>query len=143
MIPAVIDTNIVLSAAIAGGRPLEIIRLVENSEVSIITSNTLIAEVNEVLNRKKFRQYFEARRDVPQRILDIYLRAAVMVETIPDILADAVRDPKDLKFLAVAVGGNADYLITGDEDLLSLGVYQNVKIVTPAYFLNVVIAEQR
>ncbi|NJN72953.1 MAG: putative toxin-antitoxin system toxin component, PIN family [Limnothrix sp. RL_2_0] len=45
------------------------------------------------------------------------------------------RDPKDNKFLELAVDGNADYLITGDQDLLILHPFQKTQIITPAQFL--------
>ena len=46
----------------------------------------------------------------------------------------ASRDPTDDKFLAAAVEANADYLVTGDKDLLTLRTYRDVRIVTPAVF---------
>ena len=48
---------------------------------------------------------------------------------------EACRDPKDDKFLELAVSGNADYIITGDDDLLELNPFQNVKIITSREFL--------
>ena len=45
------------------------------------------------------------------------------------------RDPKDDMFLACAAACSADFLVTGDDDLLSIGEYQNTKIVTPSQFV--------
>ena len=48
---------------------------------------------------------------------------------------DICRDAKDDKFLEVAVNGKADYLITGDRDLLVLHLFRDIQIITPAAFL--------
>ncbi|MFO5470502.1 MAG: putative toxin-antitoxin system toxin component, PIN family, partial [Dolichospermum sp.] len=45
------------------------------------------------------------------------------------------RDPKDDKFLSLAIAGNANIIITGDEDLLVLKCYQNIPILSPKDFL--------
>jgi uncharacterized protein len=62
------------------------------------------------------------------------LKVAEMIE-INDTIA-ACRDPKDDKLLELAVGGNADFLITGDKDLLVLNPFRAVKIITPREFLD-------
>ena len=48
------------------------------------------------------------------------------------------RDPKDNKFLEIAVNGDADYILTGDQDLLILNPFRDILIVPPAYFLNLI-----
>ena len=76
----------------------------------------------------------ERHLDAQQAISDIYdLSELVEPAEIPD---DAVRDPKDRIILACAVGGQADYIISGDKDLTTLGTYAGIPIVTPAQFLN-------
>ena len=50
-------------------------------------------------------------------------------------------DPDDNKFLDLASTGKADYLMTGDQDLLSLDVYQNIRIIQPALFLRIILPE--
>lgn len=53
------------------------------------------------------------------------------------VLTGVCRDPKDDKFLACAIEGEADYLVSGDQDLLAIGSYQGIQIVKPAQFLNI------
>jgi predicted nucleic acid-binding protein len=55
------------------------------------------------------------------------------------IEGDPVRDKKDLKFLECALGGKADYVVTGDKDLLTLKEYSGISIVTPSEFLAVLL----
>ena len=47
----------------------------------------------------------------------------------------ACRDPKDDKFLELAVNGSADVIVSGDADLLSLQVFRGIPVVTPAHFM--------
>jgi predicted nucleic acid-binding protein len=72
----------------------------------------------------------------PQQALSIYRRMVEQVEP-GEVPEDVVRDRKDRAVLACAVGGKAEYIVTGDEDLLILKTYQDVGIVTPAQFLEI------
>jgi uncharacterized protein len=51
---------------------------------------------------------------------------------------NACRDPKDNKFLELAVTGNVDYIISGDKDLLDLNPFNNIVIITPSQFLEMI-----
>lgn len=62
-----------------------------------------------------------------------FLKVAEMIET--DETIAVCRDPKDDKLLELAVGGNADFLVTGDKDLLILNPFRGVEIITPRVFL--------
>jgi putative PIN family toxin of toxin-antitoxin system len=52
-----------------------------------------------------------------------------------DLEINACRDPKDDKFLSLAVSGGATHLVTGDKDLLALDLFEGVRILTPHAFL--------
>ncbi|HLY26796.1 MAG TPA: putative toxin-antitoxin system toxin component, PIN family [Aggregatilineales bacterium] len=54
-----------------------------------------------------------------------------------ELPTDVVRDPKDVAVLACALGGNAQYIVTGDDDLLTLKKYRNISIVSPTQFIEV------
>jgi predicted nucleic acid-binding protein len=56
--------------------------------------------------------------------------------TVPGILSGVCRDPKDDFILECAVLGNADVIVTGDKDLLALGEYEGIRIVTPRQYLD-------
>ncbi len=83
------------------------------------------------LERPKFDRY----RDQPA--WDIFLGELIELATwCEDIAIDPTsRDPDDDKFLALAMIGEADAVITGDKDLLVLGIFEGIPIVTPAEFL--------
>lgn len=84
-----------------------------------------------MLGRKKFRRYVTA--DEVEAFLTAFVNRAVMLEPGREITA--CRDPKDDKFLTLAVAGRAMYIVTGDEDLLVLHPFRGVAILSAAEFL--------
>ena len=101
----------------------------------LILSAPIIREVLEVLRRPEITQKirFVAGMDT-RRVLDLLSEAELVeVSDIPQIS----RDPKDDKFLATAVAGEADYVVSEDRDLLDLGEYQGIKIVDVGTFLKI------
>lgn len=86
----------------------------------------------EVLMRSKFDRYVTEERRL--RFLANYFSIAVSVNISECI--DACRDPKDNKFLELAVSGKADCIVTGDNDLLKLHPFRDVSILTLKEFIN-------
>src|SRR5450755_988634 len=120
----VFDTNIILSALLWGGPPAEALNLSKAQQVTILSTEALFKELVRVVMRPKFQPKFVAIGRSPMEALTEYAGAieAVVPAEIP---IDAVRDPNDRMILACAVGGKADRIVSGDKDLLVLGVYQN------------------
>jgi putative PIN family toxin of toxin-antitoxin system len=88
-------------------------------------------ELLEVLSRPKFAPYIQA-----ESIRPFVLQVFEISERVPiSSPIRACRDPRDDKFLEVAVHGRADVLVTGDKDLLALHPFQGVSILSPADFL--------
>ena len=97
----------------------------------ILLSTVTLEELNIVLKRKKFNKYItEVERALFMQIL---LRQSIFVEIEEKITA--CRDPKDNKFLDLAVMGKANYIISGDNDLLTLNPFENIKILTAREFM--------
>jgi putative PIN family toxin of toxin-antitoxin system len=127
----VFDNNVLVSAALISGVPRKVFdKLLDNG--TVLTSVPVLLELADVLNREKFDKY--VTHDERMRFMVNYLKVAEMVEIDETIIA--CRDPKDDKFLELAVAGNADFLITGDEDLLVLKPFRTVEIITPREFLD-------
>jgi putative PIN family toxin of toxin-antitoxin system len=93
----------------------------------------LVTEILEVLRRPEIAGKFSVLLDIsPARVLEILGQAEVVeVEDIPAVC----RDPQDDKFLATALAAGVDYLVSEDDDLLSLGTYQGIKITNATRFL--------
>ena len=98
----------------------------------LLVSDETVEELRRVLMRTKFDRY--VRSDERARFLGRVLDDAMLVEIIESI--DDCRDPKDNKFLELAVSGDATHLVTGDDDLLVLHPFRGVAIVTPQAFLD-------
>jgi uncharacterized protein len=128
---AVLDTNVLVSAVLLSESPARraFDRAFEQGEVPL--SLPVLVELYEVLGREKFRRYIS--EEDARAFLSAFVRKARWVEI--DVSIRACRDPKDDKLLEVAVSGFATHLVTRDKDLLSLGSFRGVKIVTPELFL--------
>ena len=128
---AVIDTNVFIAALIKpGGTAAEAVARAMN-ELTVIGSTETIAELERKLSTAKLKRYIQP--EDAAAFLD-ELRANTLTLESPQSI-QASRDPKDDKFIALAAASEADFLVTGDKDLLVLGSYRTTAIVTPSQFL--------
>lgn len=97
----------------------------------VLLSSAVLAELYEVLHREKFRRYVS--EEEVRTFLGALVRESVWVEVSVSITA--CRDPDDNRFLELGVSGQADFIISGDEDLLSLNPFEGIPILTPHAFL--------
>jgi uncharacterized protein len=126
----VVDTNVLVSGILfQQSIPSQALRKAQ--QLTMLASDATKLELIQVLERRRFDTYVELT--VRRAVAAEYVGACVHVE-IPFSIR-ACRDPRDDKFLEVAVHGHADILITGDADLLALHPFQGVAILTPASFL--------
>jgi putative PIN family toxin of toxin-antitoxin system len=97
----------------------------------LVFSRELVNEFLEVANRAKFRKYF-SKTDI-ENILETIDEYAEFIKVKSKI--EICRDPKDNFLLSLSVNGNADFLLTGDNDLLVLDEIGKTRIVTISEFL--------
>jgi uncharacterized protein len=119
----VIDTNLFISAIINKKNtiPFTLITAWRNHQIQLFITESLIKEVETVLTREKiYKKYAISKKEIEKFITELRFSTTAISPTDIDFLPIRSRDPKDDKFLACALGGNCDYLITGDEDLLIL-----------------------
>ncbi|MEA5541251.1 putative toxin-antitoxin system toxin component, PIN family [Limnoraphis robusta Tam1] len=129
----VFDVNIIISAVlIPQSKPDLAIRKAQDSG-NILMSPEVWAELEQVLARPKFDRYIssEDRSKFLQDFFDTVVLIMEKTETIQEC-----RDPKDNKYLELAVNGKANYLITGDQDLLILNPFREKPVITVTDFLN-------
>lgn len=132
-IKVVIDTNLWISFLI--GKQLASLKdlLIEKTLVPIF-SQQLLNEINLVTKRPKLQKYFPQKK--VQELLEFLSIIGLFVEIKSQV--SACRDAKDNYLLALAMDSQADFLITGDQDLLSLQQFKITKIVTYQEFLEIV-----
>jgi putative PIN family toxin of toxin-antitoxin system len=126
----VLDTNIFVSAFYWGGNPQKIINRVIDGLDSLCISNEILNEIAVVMARPKFNTATEIIEEYIQAIEKLG-RKVFITGKIKGICRDKNDDDK----IECGITGGADYLITGDEDLLVLGFYKNLKIVTIKEYL--------
>lgn len=126
----ILDTNVVLSGLLfPGSTPSRALLKAQAGEV--LASDATLLELIEVMSRARFDRYVE--RSVRQRLVAEFANACKPVQVVSPIRA--CRDPRDDKFLEVAVNGRADLIVTVDADLLALHPFREIAMLTPAQYL--------
>ena len=129
----IIDTNILISAAIADRNPEAVILFVAaNPEFEWVVSPEILSEYKEVLSRRRLRLTQEQQ----ERWFNLLDEVVVLIEVNVDI--DFPRDRKDAKFLACAMVAEADFLITGDRDFSEVQALGNTTIISVSLFKQLV-----
>jgi putative PIN family toxin of toxin-antitoxin system len=127
----VLDTNTLISALIFSGTASRLVPLWQSRHITVLLSKAILQEYLRVLTYPKFRLS-------DQEIMELIEEELLpFVETVKvrKRVAAVRRDPDDNKFLECAVAGRAEYLVTGDQDLLELGAYCGITICPIGEFL--------
>lgn len=127
----VLDTNLIISALIFGGKPEQVYNLVLEKQIIGITSSILLAELTEVLT-KKFN--FESIRvEQLEKIIKKHFKMVNPKQTVK-----ILQDIDDNRVLEAAAEGKCSYIVTGDKDLLTLKTFHQIRILTPNDFLEII-----
>lgn len=120
----IVDTNLWISFTI--GKRLALLEDIVLSDITVIICREIIAEYLEVCRRPKFLRYItDADIQATLRLMDAYCQ----LETIDRIAVSNIRDDDDLFLLSLADSCSADYIVTGDKDLLVLRQHNTTQIV--------------
>jgi hypothetical protein len=126
----ILDTNLWISFLISK-RQIELDHLLESGTVTLIFSEELLNEFLEVTARPKFKRFFK-KADI-KLLLNQIERYGELIKV--DSSVDQCRDPKDNFLLGLSIDGKADYLITGDSDLLVLERIKDTRIISWQEFI--------
>jgi uncharacterized protein len=134
---AVLDTNVIVSAVLTQGSPPDqVIQVLRQGAFELITSEILLAELERVLRRPYFRDRLGwTDLEISTFISGIEQEALVVSPTVQ--LNVVLIDIDDNRVLEAAIAGQADYIVSGDRDLLTLDSYKGIEIVTPATFISI------
>lgn len=138
MLRAVLDANVFISALIQPeGSPGRILkRLLETQAFSLVVSEAILRELRHSLEYPKVRRRLALSEEELDEKIALLQFAAILVEgEVRNRIVTA--DPDDDKFIAAAQDGLATFLVTGDQDLLQLGWYGQIRILSPREFLAV------
>lgn len=134
MIGAVVDTNILVRAVIKPqGSVGPVLHRLRRREYTLLMSRATLDELTEVLYRPRLRTKYRLGAPVLRAVIRLIVLRCELVR--PERRIALCRDPHDDKFLEAAATGGAGVIVSGDEDLLSLGASESIPIVPPARFL--------
>jgi len=133
-IRAVIDTNILVSALIKpSGTVGPVLRYLRDGAYILIYSEPLLTELVDVLNRPRIREKYSLSSEDIETVMALILLRGELV--VPKRRITVCRDSQDNMFLEAAADGNANMIVSGDDDLLSLEEFEGIPIITPIEFL--------
>jgi putative PIN family toxin of toxin-antitoxin system len=136
-IKAVLDTNVLVSSLVSQhGPPRHALDAWLEGQYTLVTSLYLVEELIHVLSYPRIARQVHLEEDELTAILAALLSQA---EVTPGRLRlpAVTRDPKDDAVVASALEGEADYIVSGDQDLLVLGQYETIQVVTPRQFVDI------
>ena len=126
----VLDTNVLISAIAFEGKPREVFRKALTGQMRLAISEDILGELEGVLSGKKFKYSKEVIRSIRKLIEDL----AEFV--IPQKEVKRIKkDPDDNRILECSVEAEAHFIISGDNHLLELKQYKNIRIITPSEYL--------
>lgn len=126
----VLDTNVVASAVFFGGRPYQLLHFIMEGRVDVVASKEIVDEYEDIVHRLQ-QKYPAISTKIP---LQEFIARFEIIRVSSDIHIS--RDPDDDKFISCAVDGKCIYIVSGDNDLLSIGNYRDIEILTVVDFLN-------
>lgn len=126
----VVDTNVIASAVFFRERPYQLLRYIMEGQVGVVASKDIVDEYEEIVFRLK-QKYPAINTRIP--LQDLLVKFEI-IRVTSDIHVS--RDPDDDKFISCAVDGKCLYIVSGDSDLLSIGSYDNIEILSVVDFLN-------
>lgn len=140
---AVLDTNVLVSGLVAeGGAPRRVVDAWLEGRFTLVISPYLLEELLHVLTYPRIA----SRIRLGEEDLEVLLEALVSQAEVTEgalSLPGVTRDPKDDPVVACAREGEADYIVSGDQDLLVLGEYEGIRVVSPHEFTEALAAEER
>lgn len=126
----VFDTNIIISGLLYPGKQRTLLGYVIDHTLELVISHPIIEEVHDVINRDKFKVQRELSVITVAELIDL----GKLVH--PRKKLNVVKsDPDDNRIIECAVEGKAQYIITGDSDLLNLKEYHGIEILDSTAFL--------
>ena len=130
---AVLDTNVLISASFRkkDSIPDQILQSLRDQKFILITTPEILAEIEEVLHYERVLKITKmTEQEIKRFIQDIIDLSFIVPGNV--IVQTVEKDPDDDKFLAAAIEGRTDYVVSGDKPLLDIKEYQGIRIITPA-----------
>lgn len=128
----VVDTNTLVSGFLWEGTPAKLLTAAFSGRARLFSTTELLLEFQEILHRPKFTGRVLARGETPAGIFERYRNASVKIIPAEITPPKNLRDSDDVHILACAVAAQADAIVSGDDDLLTLGSFEKIPIINAA-----------
>lgn len=132
----VIDTNLFVSGIFWGGNPYKLLKYWINDKFELIVTTEILDEYYRVINEISYKD-----KQLANEWLIFISKNIKIIKNVINLRI--CRDEHDNKFINCAISGNADYLITGDKDLLDLAEVNNIRIMKVKHFLDIIVQNGR
>jgi putative PIN family toxin of toxin-antitoxin system len=128
---------VISATLIRGGNEDRILRAWRRGAFELVLSPAILAEMARALSYERLRQARWMTEAETLGLLQALGEEAVLVSGRPAVRISRSRDPEDDKFLSAALEAQAEYVVSGDKDLLAVGAHRGVRVISPAAFLTV------
>ena len=128
------DSNVIISGLCWHGAPRAILNAAREDRITLFTSYSLLAELEEVLDRQKFSQRLAAVNTSAHELVLGFASLAHVIVPAP-ITPVVIDDPDDDAVVACALAADAEFIVSGDRHLLALRQYQGIEIVNAGEFV--------
>lgn len=134
----VLDANVLISGVFWTGAPFRVLEAWVQDEIQVLASPAILREYSEVL-----RELGGKKKNL--RLADAWIIHVFNQAILIDVRSSfrSCRDPDDDMYLACAIDGGADAIVSGDKDLLALDAFNGIPIVTPRDLLTMLTRNQR
>lgn len=137
MFRVVLDTNVIVSGILSRtGAPAELLNAWRERRYLLLSSPAIVAEVRAVLHYPRIREKYALSDDEIEQAMMLLEHDALLVAGSVNATGSVPSDPTDEMFLACAVDGQADGIVSGDHHLLEIGIYRDIQIMTARQFLD-------
>jgi len=137
MLRVVIDTNVIVSGILSRkGAPAELLNSWRKRRFLLLSSPAIIVELRAVLQYPRIHEKYLLSDEEIEQTITLLEHDALLIAAGANVTGSVPADPKDEMFLACALDGQADVIVSGDHHLLDLRVYRDIPIITARQFLD-------
>jgi len=136
MLRVVLDTNVIVSGILSRqGASARVLHAWRERRFLLLSSPAIVAEIQMVLGYPHIRNKYNLNAADIEQVISLLEHDALLVPGSADVAGSLPADPKDEMFLACALDGQADMIVSGDHHLLDLGVFRKIPVITLQQFL--------
>lgn len=137
MLRVAIDTNVIVSGILSRkGAPAEVLNAWRERRFLLLSSSAIVAEVRAVMQYPRIYKKYHLSDDDIEQTITLLKHDALLVAGDANVAGSVPDDPKDEMFLACALDGQADVVVSGDHHLLASGVFRDIPVITARQFLD-------